>query len=269
VVQELIDRGAAAETVAVVRDPTKVADYAGNSIEVRVANYDDPASLEAAFAGLDKVLLISSSELGKRFAQHSNVVDAAKAAGVKQVVYTSAPKATTSALVLAPEHKATEEYLASSGLAYTVLRNNWYTENYAQSVAAAAQTGALVAATGAGRVASATRADYAAGAAAVLTGQGHENKVYELSGDQAWDFNELAAAVAQATGKPCVYAPISVDELAAAMVQGGMDEGLARFFAAVDGNVADGALGEATPELANLIGRQTTPLAETVRKLVG
>ena len=200
VVEQLLERCQATDVVAIVRDPGKAADLSGAGVEIRVADYDDRPSLDAAIAGLDKLLLISSNELGRRFAQHKNVIDAAKAAGVKQVIYTSASKATTSSLVLAPEHKATEEYLASSGLPYTVLRNNWYTENYAQSIQTARQTGTLVAAVGDGRVASASRADYAEAAAVVLVGEGHEGKVYELTGDRAWDYDELAATIAEVTG---------------------------------------------------------------------
>ena len=142
VVQQLLGSAQATDVVAIVRDPAKAADLAAAGVEIRSADYEDRASLDAAAAGLDRLLLISSNEVGRRFPQHINVIDAAKAAGVKHVVYTSAPKATTSALILAPEHKATEEYLESSGLEYTVLRNNWYTENYAQTVQTARQTGA-------------------------------------------------------------------------------------------------------------------------------
>jgi NAD(P)H dehydrogenase (quinone) len=269
VVEQLVAKCPATDIVAIVRDPAKAGDFAAKGVELRVATYDDRASLEAAFVGLDRLLLISSNELGRRASQHINVIDAAKAAGVKHVVYTSAPKATTSSLVLAPEHKATEEYLTSSGLPYTVLRNNWYTENYAQSIRSAKETGAVVAAAGSGRVASATRADYAEGAAAVLVGEGHEGKVYELSGDYAWDFNELAAAIAEVTGTPCSYQAVEQTDIVAAMTTMGMDEGVAGFFAAIDGNIAEGALGDATPELSQLIGRPTTPLKETVKKLVG
>jgi NAD(P)H dehydrogenase (quinone) len=267
VVQELLKRCEAADIVALVRDPAKAADLAALGVEVRPADYDDRASLDAAVAGLDKLLLISSSEVGRRFPQHKNVIDAAQAQGVKQLVYTSAPKATTSALILAPEHKATEEYLAAAGVPYVVLRNNWYTENYAQSVRSAKETGVLVAAAGQGRVASASRADYAEGAAVVLTGEGHEGKVYEFSGDRAWDYRELAAAIAEATGTACSYKPVEPKELAAAMTAAGLDEGTAGFVAALDANIADGELGEATPDLSTLIGRPTTPLKETVKKL--
>jgi NAD(P)H dehydrogenase (quinone) len=269
VVQDLLEKCAATDVVAIVRDPAKAADLAAAGIEIRVANYDDRASLDAAVTGLDKLLLISSSEVGRRFPQHKNVIDAAKAAGVKHVIYTSAPKATTSTLILAPEHKATEEYLASSGLDYTVLRNNWYTENYARTMQTARDTGTLVTAAGEGRVASATRADYAEGAAAVLTGEGHEGKVYEFSGDRAWDFRELAAAIAEATGTTCSYEPCDPAALVAAMKEAGLDEGTASFVAALDSNIAEGALAEACPDLSRIIGRPTTPLKESVKTLLG
>ena len=267
VVQGLLERCEATDIVAIVRDPGKAADLAALGVEVRTASYEDRASLDAAVAGLDKLLLISSSEVGRRFPQHKNVIDAAKAAGVKQVVYTSAPKATTSALVLAPEHKATEEYLAASGVPYTVLRNNWYTENYGQSVRSAKESGVLVAAAGGGRVASASRADYAEGAAAGLTGEGHEGKVYEFTGDRAWDYRELAAAIAEVTGADCSYKPVEPKELAAAMMAAGLDEGTAGFVSALDANIAEGALAEATTDLSEVIGRPTTPLKETVKRL--
>ena len=268
VVEQLLDRCQAADLVAIVRDAGKAAGLAAAGVEVRVANYEDRAALDAALAGVDELLLISSSELGRRFPQHKNVIDAAKAAGVGHLVYTSAPKATTSSLVLAPEHKATEEYLAASGVPYTVLRNNWYTENFTQSIRAAAQTGELVSAAGTGRVASATRADFAAGAAAVLTGEGHEGRVYELGAARAWDYNELAAAIAEVTGRSCSYRPVEPAELVAGMKAAGLDEGTAGFVAAIDQGIAEGCLADATDQLVTLIGRPTTPLAEAVKALL-
>jgi NAD(P)H dehydrogenase (quinone) len=269
VIEKLLERCPATDIVAIVRNPAKAAEIAARGVEVRVADYTDRTALDAAVAGLDKLLLISSNEVGRRVAQHANVIDAAKAAGVTHVIYTSAPKATTSELVLAPEHKATEEYLYSSGLKYTVLRNNWYTENYAQSVQTAKQSGMLVAAAGEGRVASASRADYAEGAAVVLTGQGHEGKVYEFSGDRAWDYHELAAAIAQAAGCACTYKAVEPPALVAAMTQAGMDEGLAQFIAALDGNIARGDLAEACPDLADLLRRPTTALEDSVNQMAG
>jgi NAD(P)H dehydrogenase (quinone) len=268
VIEQLLERCQAADVVAIARDPGKAADLESKGVEVRVADYNDRPALDAALAGVDKLLLISSNEVGKRFPQHRNVIDAAKGAGVKHVIYTSAPKATTSSLILAPEHKATEEYLGASGIPFTVLRNNWYTENYAQSVRMAGQTGALVAAAGEGRVASASRADYAEGAAVVLVGEGHEGKVYELSGDYAWDYQELADTIAEVTGGPCAYRPVAPEELKAAMTAAGLDEGVAGFVATLDENIAEGELAGATPDLSTLIGRPTTPLKETVAKLV-
>jgi NAD(P)H dehydrogenase (quinone) len=268
VVQHLLKTCDPADIVAVVRNPAKAADLAAQGVDVRTADYEDRAALGASFAGVDKLLLVSSSEVGKRFPQHKNIIDAAKDAGVKQVVYTSAPKATTSTLILAPEHKATEEYLAASGLDYTVLRNNWYTENYANSIKAAAQTGELTAAAGSGRVASAERNDYAQAAAAVLTGQGHEGRIYELTGDSAWGYEELAATIAEAAGCTCAYKPVAPEALKAAMVAAGLDEGTAGFVATLDANIANGDLAEATEDLKKLIGRPTTPLKETVKKLV-
>lgn len=267
-VQELMKTCDPADIVAIVRDPAKASDLAAAGVDVRQADYNDLAALKTAVTGIDRLLLISSSEVGKRFPQHKNVIDAAKEAGVKQIVYTSAPKATTSTLILAPEHKATEEYLAGSGLTYTVLRNNWYTENYANSVQKAAQTGELVAAVGSGRIASAERADYAEAAAAVLVGEGHEEKVYELTGDEAWDFNDLAAAIAEAAGCACAYKPVSPEELKTGMIAAGLDEGTAGFVAALDANIAEGSLEEATGDLRKLIGRPGTPLKETVKRLV-
>lgn len=269
VVQHLLETCKAEDVVAVVRNPAKAADLAAAGVDVRTADYEDRAALDAALTGVDKLLLVSSNEVGKRFPQHKNVIDAAMAAGVRQVVYTSAPKATTSSLILAPEHKATEEYLAASGLDYTVLRNNWYTENYANSIKSAGQTGELMTAAGSGRVASAERNDYAEAAAKVLTGEGHTGQVYELTGDAAWGYDELAAAIAEAAGCACVYKPVAPDDLKSAMIAAGLDEGTAGFVAMLDANIANGDLAEATEDLKMIIGRPSTPLKETVKKLVG
>jgi len=217
---------------------------------------------------VDRLLLISGNELGQRVPQHINVIDAAKAAGVKLLVYTSLPKATTSPLPLAPEHKGTEEYLVSSGIPYTILRNNWYTENCAPLVETARQTGVVQTAAGEGRLATATRADFAAGAAAVLLGEGHENKIYELGGDHAWGYGELAATISELTGEPCLYRAVELPELVDIMVKAGADEGMAAFAAAIDAGIAEGALAETTGELSKLTGQPTTPLKETVAKLL-
>lgn len=269
VVKGLLEKVAPEDIVAIVRNQANVADLAAQGVTVRVASYDDKPALETALAGVDRLLLISGSEVGRRIPQHKNVIDAAESAGVKHVVYTSAPQATTSALILAPEHKATEEYLTASGLDYTILRNCWYTENYVRTAEAAKQTGAIVAAVGDGRVASATRADYAAAAAAVLLGKGHEGKVYELSGDYAWNFNELAAAVSEIIGRPVVYEPVDGPTLIERMTAAGVERPGAEFSAALDANIAAGMLSCVTGELSALIGRPTTPLKEGLRAALG
>ena len=269
VVHDLVRTVDPASVVAVVRDPAKAAGPAAQGVRVRSATYADPAALAAAFAGVDDLLFISSSEVGQRIDQHRAVVDAAVAAGVGRIVYTSAPRATTSHLVLAPEHKFTEEYLAAAGLPTTILRNTWYTENYLGQIEIARTTGTLVAAAGAGRVASASRADFAAAAVAVLTQDGHAGRVYELGGDHAWDHDELAAALAEIVDAPVRYRAVDGPTLIGILQQSGMDEGTAGFVARLDGDIAAGALGEVTGELSALIGRPTTPLLEGLRAAAG
>ncbi|NYG59610.1 NAD(P)H dehydrogenase (quinone) [Nocardioides daedukensis] len=254
-----------ASLVAVVRNESKAASLAARGVQVRVADYTDPTALKAALEGVDSLLLISSSEVGQRLAQHSNVIEAAKSAGVSHVAYTSLVNATTSEHVLAPEHKATEELLAASGLTTTILRNNWYHENYLPNLAPAKESGILLGAAGDGKVAGAARRDYADAAAVVLTTEGHEGKVYELTGDSAYDYDELATAIGEAVGRDVAYQSVSADDVTAALVEAGLDAGSAGFVATLDANTARGDLAEVDPTLAELIGRPTTPLVESLR----
>ena len=265
VLEELLAGQEPAALVAVVRDAAKAEELSARGVQVRVADYSDPAALEAALAGVDKLLLVSGSEVGSRVAQHANVVNAAKAAGVGFIAYTSVLAADTTELILAPEHKATEELIRASGLEFTFLRNGWYTENYVQTVATARQTGAVVAAAGDGRVASAARADYAAAAAAVLSSAGHEGRIYELSGDYAWDFKELATAITEIAGREVVYQPVTASELVEVLTTAGLDQGTAGFLAALDADTQAGLLATVTGELSGLIGRPTTPLLQALR----
>lgn len=263
IVEDLIEAGVAPEqVVAVGRSPERLA---GLSVRTAVASYEDVAALTTAFEGVDTLVLVSGSEVGRRIAQHTNAIEAAKAAGVGRIVYTSAPHADTSDLLLVPEHRATEELLRASGLAWTIVRNNWYTENYAQTVAQARETGVVLTSTGTGRVASASRADYAAGAAAVAVGEGHEGRVYELSGDVAWTFDEFAEATSAVIGKPVVHRAVSAEEHAEILRGAGLDDGTVGFVVGLDEGIARGDLADATADLRTLIGRPTTPLAETLR----
>jgi NAD(P)H dehydrogenase (quinone) len=268
VVQRLLESCPATDVVAVVRDPSKAADLAAAGVEVRVADYNDRPSLDAAFAGLDRLLLVSSNEVGRRVPQHINAIEAAKGAGVRHVVYTSAPRATTSDLILAPEHKATEEYLASTGLSYTVLRNNWYTENYVQMLEQARTVHAVLTSAGDGRVASATRADYAAAASTVLRTDGHDGAIYELAGDEPWTFDDLAAAIGEILGTEVVTTNVSPDEHLEMLRSAGLDTATAGFVVAMNADIRAGRLAGGTHELSQLIGRPTTPLKESVKKMV-
>lgn len=270
VIDALLARGVAPEQiVAAVRTPARAADLAAAGVQVREADYALPQTLAAAFAGVETVMLVSSSEVGQRVVQHGNVITAAVAAGVARIVYTSAPHADTSPLVLAPDHKATEELLATSGLATTILRNGWYTENYVGAVEQARQTGVIAASVGDARVASASRQDYAEAAAVVLTSQGHDGAVYELTGDTSWEHSELAAAASEVLGRDVVYRPLTAQEHTAALLAAGLDEGLVGFLVALDANVGEGLLAETTDTLSTLLGRPTTPLVEGLAAALG
>ncbi|MDP0399894.1 SDR family oxidoreductase [Tsukamurella strandjordii] len=268
VIDSLLARGADPQSIrAGARDTAKAADLAERRVDIVHLDYSDPSSVTAALDGVDSVLLISGTDIGVRIAQHQKIIDAAKAAGVSKFVYTSVSKATTSDFVLAPDHKATEEAIVAAGLPAVILRNNWYTENYADALTQAAETGVLAASAGAGRVASASRLDYAEAAAAVLLEDNQIGAIYELGGDVAWDFNDLAAAISEVTGKPVEYRPLSTEEHAAALRASGLDEGTVGFVTAIDAGIRDGALEETDGTLARLLGRPTTPLVEGLRAL--
>lgn len=256
----------AADTVGLVRDPAKAADL---GVPVRVGSYDDPASLAGAFDGADKVLFISGSEVGKRIDQHAAVVQAAKSAGVPHIVYTSVLHADTSTLSLAAEHKATEELIREAGIPFTFLRNSWYTEMYAPTFQQAVAHGAFAGSAGEGRQAPAARADYAEAAVAVLTGTGHENKVYELAGDVAWSYSDLAAALTEVTGKTITYNNLSADEHRSLLTDAGLPPQLVDLLVEVDGSLAGGTLVDGSGDLARLIGHPTTPLVSSIAAALG
>jgi NAD(P)H dehydrogenase (quinone) len=264
VVESLLRRGVpAGEIVAVGRAVEKVADLAERGIEVRRADFDDPASLPPALAGAEKVLLISGSDAGKRIAQHTAVVDALREVGPRLVAYTSIAHADTSDLVLAQEHAATERALIASGLPYSLLRNSWYLENYTGQLATTLEHG-LIGAAGDGRISAATRADYADAAAAVLTGEDHENTVYELGG-QPFTLAEFAAVISAESGREVTYTNLSEDDYVKALVGAGLPEPYARILADSDRGAAEGALEVSPDDLTRLIGRTPATPAEAVR----
>ncbi|WBB97231.1 NAD(P)H-binding protein [Solwaraspora sp. WMMA2080] len=276
VVDELLDSGLPpAQLVAVVRNPDKADDLAARGVQVRHGDYDQPQTLGPALAGTRKLLLISGSEVGRRIDQHRNAVAAAKAAGVDLIAYTSILKADTSSVPLAAEHLATEQLIRDSGLPFVLLRNGWYLENYTGSVLPQAlATGSVLGAAGSGRVAAATRADFAAAAVAVLTAPapagaaanaGTAGTVYELGGDEPFTLAELAAEISRHSGREIGYQDLPADVYAKALTDAGVPEAFASVLAASDVGIARGDLTTDSGDLARLIGRPTTSLGEAVR----
>ncbi|MGX6604498.1 SDR family oxidoreductase [Micromonosporaceae bacterium Da 78-11] len=257
-IQSLLAKGVPAdEIVAVGRNADKLADL---GVPAKQAAYEDVEALTAAFTGADKVLFVSGSEVGSRVAQHTNVVEAAKAAGVGLVVYTSAPKADTTDMLLAGEHKATEQLLIDSGLPYVFLRNGWYIENYNVDNALAH---GLFGAAGDGKIAGATRADLAEAAAAALVGEGHENKVYELGGEP-FTLTELAAEISRQSGKEVTYTDLGTEKYAEMLVGVGLPEPVAAILADSDRAASHGALFVERTDLEQLLGRPVTPLSTAI-----
>lgn len=268
VVEALLKSVPAKEIVAIVRNPAKAEALSKQGLIVRQGDYNDQAALTQALAGVEKLLLISSSEVGQRAAQHRNVINAAKAAGVKFIAYTSLLHADTSPLGLHVEHVETEKLLAESGIPYALLRNGWYSENYLASAPAALAHGVFIGAAGEGKIASATRADYAAAAARVISEEGHAGKVYELAGDSAWTLSELAALLSEASGKKVVYQNLSEADFAAALKGAGLPDGLAEMLADSDIGASKGGLFDDSQTLSKLIGRPTTSIADSVNDLL-
>ncbi len=269
VIQDLLARGVPASgIVAAVRQPAKAAALAAQGVTVREADYARPETLGPALAGATRVLLISSSEVGQRLAQHRAVIEAAREAKVGQLVYTSLLRADTSPLGLADEHRATEALISASGLPHVLLRNGWYTENYLASVPAARQHGAFIGSAGEGRIASATRADYAAAAAVVLTQPVGANRTYELAGDTAYTLAELVAELNRQTGGSVKYLNLPQADFAAALVGAGLPGPFAELLADSDAGAAKGALFDDGHQLGTLIGRPTTPMATALHAAV-
>ena len=263
VIATLLKTTEANQVIAFVRTPSKASELAAKGVHVREADYSRPETLGPALAGATKVLLISSNELGQREAQHRAVIDAAKAAGVKLLAYTSILHADSSRLLLAAEHVSTETYLKASGIPFVMLRNGWYMENQTAALAPALKQGVLVGSAKDGRFAAAARADYAAAAVAVLTGEGHEGQTYELAGDVPYTLTELAAEVSRQTGKPIGYRDLPQGEYAG-ILAGFLPSELAEALADADGKAATGGLDDESHTLGRLIGRPTTPLADAV-----
>ena len=264
-VEDLLARGVPpADLVAVVRSPEKAADLAERGVQVRRASYDEPETLATALAGVERLLLVSGSEVGRRLPQHRNVVEAARAAGVRLLAYTSLVRADSSPMLLAAEHRATEQLIRESGIPFVFLRNSWYTENYTDQLARILEQGVIAGSAGEGRVSAATRADFAAAAAAVLTADGHANRVYELGGDESFTVSELAAEISRQSDTTVVYRDLPVEAYTEVLAGVGLPEPAARVLADSDAGIARGDLLVESGDLRRLIGRPTTPLASAI-----
>jgi NAD(P)H dehydrogenase (quinone) len=265
VIASLLKKVPAASLVAAVRNVEKAQDLTALGVQVRQADYSQPASWDAALQGADKVLLISSSEIGQRAKQHQNVIDAAKRAGVKLLAYTSILHADASVLGLAAEHRETEAAIRASGVPFVLLRNSWYTENYTMGIPTALSLGAVYGCAGDGRISSATRADYAEAAAVVLTTDNQAGKTYELAGDSAYTLSEFAAEISRQAGRAIGYVNLPEAEYKKALLGAGLPEPFAALLADSDTGVSKGALFDEGRQLSKLIGRPTTPLAAAVK----
>ncbi|WP_375404319.1 SDR family oxidoreductase [uncultured Sphingomonas sp.] len=254
-------RTAGDEIIALVRTPGRITDA---KVSERAFDYDNATTLATALAGVDTLAFISSSEIGKRVAQHRNVIEAARDAGVERIVYTSVLHADTSPLSVATEHVPTEAAIRASGLPYTILRNGWYTENYMGSVAPALANDAWIGSSGAGRISAASRADYAEALAVVATADGHNGAVYELAGDDAFTLADLAAELSRQIGRDIPYRDLPEAEYAAALTAAGVPGPFARTLAGWEVDASHDALFDQGRQLSSLIGRPTTPLSATV-----
>ena len=265
VINSLLEKTDAEQIIAAVRNPDSVNDLAEKGVQVRQADYNQPDTLLAALKGVEKVLLISSSEVGQRTAQHKNVIDAAKTAGVSLIAYTSLLNATTSPLQLAEEHVATEALLAESGIPHVLLRNSWYSENYTMSLPVVLEHGVVLGCAVDGKLSTAARADYAEAAAVVLTSDNQAGKIYELAGDTAFTLSEYAAAISEAAGKTVIYQDMPESEFTNVLIGAGLPEGLAAMLADSEAGASKGGLYSDSKDLSSLIGRPTTPIVESIK----
>jgi NAD(P)H dehydrogenase (quinone) len=269
VVQDLLSRGVpAADIVAGARNPDAIADLAATGVRTARIDYDEPATVEAALNAGDSFVLVSGKDLTIRDKQHVDAIAAAARAGVGHILYTSALRAAESSSPLAASHAPTEDAVRASGLPFTVLRNSWYTENYVGQIPGLRDSGVLIASVGDARVASASRLDFAQAVGAVLTSEGHAGRTYELSGDVAWTYSDLAAAFSEVLGRDVVYRPVSSEEHVEMLKGAGLPEQFATMMVAVDAGIGQNAFAYRNGDLARLLGRPTTPLVDGLRALL-
>ncbi len=262
VIKQLKEKAEKNNIVAFVRNPEKAEE---SGVETRHFDYNKPESLTEQLEGIERLLLISSNEIGQRVRQHKNVIDAAKKAGIRWIVYTSLLHADSTTINLAGEHLETEKLLKDSGIDYTILRNGWYTENYTNSIKGALAGGAFIGSAGSGKISSAARADYAEAAAVVLADVSYKGKVLELAGDNAYTLSDLAAEISKQTGEDIPYKNLPEAEYAKVLKSYGVPEFFAAAIASWDVSASKGDLFDNGQQLSKLIGRSATSMKESVK----
>lgn len=266
VIESLLNKNVeASDIVAIVRNEEKAKGLAARGINIAVAAYDDEAALKSALNDVDRLVFVSASEVGKRVEQHSNIIAAAKEAGVSFIAYTSLLNLDSSELFLAPEHQATEKMLAESGIDHANLRNGWYWENYAAALETGKAMGKFFSAAGEAKVSGAARKDFAEAAAVVVTTDGHAGKTYELAGAPALTYPEIAAQVGEVLGTDVEYVNLTVEEYEKSLVEAGLPADFAAGLAGADPVIENGALYSESTDLQDLIGRPASTVAETFK----
>tara|TARA_B100000586_G_C20099839_1_gene424330 strand:- start:110 stop:967 length:858 start_codon:yes stop_codon:yes gene_type:complete len=265
VIQTLLNTEKANTIVALVRNPDNAHALKQLGVVVRQADYNNPETLKSAFEGVEKLLLISGTEFGKRFEQHKAVIDAAMAQNVSLIAYTSLLKADTSPLLLAQEHKQTEAYFKNVSAPFVFLRNGWYTENYTDNVDSVLQMGAVAGAAKQGVLSTASRQDYADAAVAVLlSSQNQTGKIYELAGDTGFTLMEYASTLSEITGEDIGFLDMDESAYREALIKAGLPEGMAAALADSEHYAASGWLQDNSGNLSSLLGRPTATLRATL-----
>ncbi|TGN02330.1 SDR family oxidoreductase [Leptospira dzoumogneensis] len=265
VLEELLKRGQK-KIIATTRKPESLEDFAKRGVIVRKASFDDPASLTSAFQGADRILIISTDDIGNRLEGHSNAVDAAVKVGAKRVLYTSLTKANEVPVTFAFEHEGTEEKIKQSGLAYTILRNNLYSDYLIPKLQHSIASGSLYGSGGEGSCAYISRTDCAKAAAAALLSSGSGNQILEISGPKAWTYPELAKFISELTGVSVSYVDLPAEELSKALVGAGVPKPMADALASFDVSIREGYLKDVNTLVKDLIGESLQDVTDLLKE---
>lgn len=272
VVEFLLKKIPGSNIAALVRDPAKAEALKVQGVDIRQGDYNDYGSLVKAFTGIDQLYLVSGNDIPNRTTQQVNVVRAAKQAGVKHILYTSFQRknetASSPIALVAQSHLETETALKESGIPYTILKHTLYTDMLPIFIGdKVLETGVIFQPAGEGKVAYATRSDMAEAAANILTGQGHENKEYEISGNQAWSYPEIAKIISEITGKPITYVSPTQEVFKQELTKAGVPDHYIDLFGGFGEGIRQGEFDITNPTLEKLLGRKPTSVREYLKKV--